>query len=120
MSPTLSISMMVAGLVLLGAAVLAALVLACLAVVLVRESRKLDGAADLVKKYAANAAETARLEKGLNGLEEVVATKLNRIATTSKREKKAKESRIEDNGFPVGLDFPSRGSGGLEEGEFEN
>src|SRR5262245_23269638 len=86
--------------------------LGALAIVLVRESRKLDSAGELVKKYATAVADLSRLEKGLNGLEELVAVKLNRIATTDKRNaKRARTETIEEEEqpeLPKGLFFPSR------------
>ena len=57
----------------------------CLAVVLVRESKKLDGAVALSERIAALAADTAVARKELNALDEIVATKLNRMATEKKR-----------------------------------
>ena len=79
-----------------------------LAVVLLRESRKLDASEELHKKLAGVAANQSSLKHGLESLEELVATKLNRIATTSKRSKKAREDEEEEQmRLPDDLEFPS-------------
>lgn len=108
MTPTLLISMTVVGLVLL-VAVLLLIAGVSLLVVLLRESRKLDDAGEVQKKIAGVAASHSSLKHALESLEEVVATKLNRIATTSKRDrKKAREDEEEDQmDLPPDLDFPS-------------
>lgn len=108
MTPTLLISMTVVGLALL-IAVLLMIAGVSLLVVLLRESHKLDDAGEVQKKIAAVAANHSSLKHGLESLEELVATKLNRIATTSKRDrKKAREEDLEeDQEFPSDLEFPS-------------
>src|SRR5262245_17441211 len=66
--------------------------LAALAIVLLRESRKLDGAADLEGRLAAMRADVAALAKQHNALDELVGVKLNRLATTEKRVSKAQKA----------------------------
>jgi len=106
---------MMAGLflVLSAVALLVLGVLGALTVVLLRESRKLDGAADLSKKIAATAADIAALRKEHNALDELVLQKMNRIATTRKRDAK-KEEEEESSGpkLPLDLEFPSLVKGG--------
>jgi len=80
----------------------------CLAVVLVRESKKLDGAVALSERIAALAADTAVARKELNALDEIVATKLNRMATEKKRSvKKQLEDEEDEPKYPRDLEFPS-------------
>ena len=83
--------------------------LAALAIVLLRESRKLDGAADVHKHYAALSADVAALAKQHNALDELVSTKMNRIATTEKRARKAQpEAQTETQlAMRQGVLFPS-------------
>lgn len=77
-----------------------------------REWSKLDGTAEVQKKYASIAADLAVLKKSHEALDEIVLHKLNRIATTSKRDakKKAEEEEAEFN-WPTDLEFPSRTGG---------
>lgn len=108
----LTISMMVAGFVGLLAVAAGAAVLGSLLIVLLRESRKLDGYAGQAAKVAALTADVAALAKNVNLIEELVHTKLNRIATTSKRARKALEadeeaSKDDAQGILSGVEFPS-------------
>lgn len=83
--------------------------LSALAIVLLRESRKLDGASDLSGRFAALRADVAALAKEHNALDELVATKMNRIATTEKRTKKDKLEQQPQSPSPTqsGILFPS-------------
>ena len=83
---------------------------AVLLAVIKREWLKLDGAAEVQKKFASIAAEVAVLKKSHDALDELVLTKMNRIATTSKRDKKkAEEEEAKDEfQWPSDLEFPSR------------
>lgn len=106
MTPTLSILMMVIGWALLLAVGVAQAVLAALTV---REWRKVPEGLAIEKRYASVAAKCSLLERDLRLLEETVDTKLNRIATTSKRRKKElEEEEQREDAFPTDLEFPSR------------
>ena len=76
-----------------------------------REWLKLDGAAELQKKYASIAGDLAVLRKSHEALDELVLTKMNRIATTAKREKKKADSEASEEAefqWPADVEFPSR------------
>ena len=84
--------------------------LAALAIVLLRESRKLDGAEEVASAVAAVRADVAALAKQHNALDELVLTKMNRIATTEKRTRKAQqeaEPEPKNNLRQSGVLFPS-------------
>jgi len=83
---------------------------AVLLAVIKREWLKLDGAAEVQKKFASIAAEVVVLKKSHDALDELVLTKMNRIATTSKRDAKKKEIEEKEDEFnwPTDVEFPSR------------
>jgi len=107
-SQTLAISMMAVALVVLSVVMLVSLALAFLASVLVRESRKLDGVLEFAKRVASLDATVDAIRKSLSATDELVMTKLNRIATTDKRSRKkqAEEVELADESLPAGLWFP--------------
>src|SRR5262245_58336554 len=87
--------------------------LVCVATLyLAQQARKVQGAEEVEKRYAGLSADVSVTKKGLNALEELVEVKLNRLATTEKRNaKRSKTETVEEEELPAlpkGLFFPSR------------
>ena len=84
------------------------------ALYLARQAQKVQGIEEVERKYASVAADLSVLKKGVNALEELVAVKLNRMATSDKRARKQKQEQEEEDpqnpefNFPADLEFPSR------------
>lgn len=83
-----------------------AAVQACLLALVAREWHKLEGVKEHARKSADVAADLTVLKKSVNLLEEVVDTKLNRLATTSSRGRKKKQEEDKPE-LPSDLFFPS-------------